>query len=330
MYRNKTVARFLSAWLLIAVSAISWNGLHAADFTASDKKAYLQSLSETSELDPGNVSRRLYGGLVAIVPYDDPVNTGALHGGAVRWDGTPGESRVLVASFMKRADYENYYKAAMESGQLSYTLKKSLWVTVVPDLKNRFMGETCPPTGKRVKKSLGLRPQDDYDVILEFWIDPQHLFRPSPDPETTDHTASIAYKNASGDWVFPVDNAPFLILDDSQLYHDHKGDAGLPYRSWFSNQAETTYNIGGSLNPDDPSTWGWPWTRLGYTYDWGSKTHIGPSEFVVFLDPSSSTVTVELRRAIDDTSTDWKKYFNCTRAQVRKDNQEWGQTALDN
>jgi hypothetical protein len=23
-----------------------------------------------------------------------------------------------------------------------------------------------------------------------------------------------------------------------------------------------------------------PWTALGYTYDWGSKNHVGPSEFL--------------------------------------------------
>jgi hypothetical protein len=34
-----------------------------------------------------------------------------------------------------------------------------------------------------------------------------------------------------------------------------------------------------------------PWTRLGYTYDWGdSKTHIGLSEFVI---EQNATVTVK-------------------------------------
>ena len=43
------------------------------------------------------------------------------------------------------------------------------------------------------------------------------------------------------------------------------------YMSWFNNQKATSYGADG-----------YPWTRLGYTYDWGNpEGPIGLSEFVI-------------------------------------------------
>jgi hypothetical protein len=48
---------------------------------------------------------------------------------------------------------------------------------------------------------------------------------------------------------------------------------------------------------DDPSK-GYPWTRLGYTYDWGNpESEVGLSEFVV---AAGSTVSIE---AVSDNET---------------------------
>lgn len=40
----------------------------------------------------------------------------------------------------------------------------------------------------------------------------------------------------------------------------------------------------------------YPWTRLGYTYDWGSGSHVGMSEYVI---PGGMTVQV---KAVYETS----------------------------
>ena len=44
------------------------------------------------------------------------------------------------------------------------------------------------------------------------------------------------------------------------------------YTSWFNNRTRNIYTMGSSP---------YPWTRLGYTYDWGSSNHVGLSEFVL-------------------------------------------------
>ncbi len=46
--------------------------------------------------------------------------------------------------------------------------------------------------------------------------------------------------------------------------------------------------FGNNISGDEP----YPWTALGYTYDWGPKTNLqtdaGLSEFVIFVPPNTS------------------------------------------
>jgi len=84
------------------------------------------------------------------------------------------------------------------------------------------------------------------------------MFRPSPDLEIDDTVASLD---------FPV-GTPQEHID------------------WFDNLKATSYG-------DD----GYPWTRLGYTYDWyPDMTDIGLSEFVI---RKGTTVMVESVSAQD-------------------------------
>ena len=83
-------------------------------------------------------------------------------------------------------------------------------------------------------------------------MSPQSLFRPTPDNEINDTSAQLA---------FPA-------------------SATADYKTWFNS------NIIYSYYPMK-----YPWTRLGYTYDWGNtQSHIGLSEFVI---KQNSTVTVK-------------------------------------
>lgn len=67
----------------------------------------------------------------------------------------------------------------------------------------------------------------------------------------------------------------FRVPDLAQLVRASAGPAAgtfMSYPDWFANQ--TRYSYTADANP-------YPWTRLGYTYDWGSGNHVGLSEFVV-------------------------------------------------
>ncbi len=291
------------------------------DVRPIDKIAYLAALRDAAVSEQREISRSL----LAIVPFEDPVNTALLKGGALVWEGEPGRSRLLVAAFMSRDSYDRYYRAALEAGLPEYVLTKSLWVTVVPELRNFFRTDRMTPlwmtipTPLRVKQLLGLHPAYDYDIIVEMFVDPADLFRPSPDPEITDHEAELAYPDngawafsppgAGAAWIFPRDANPFLALRTDAFFKDSKWAPALTYKEWFSERADTIYAVG---DENDPWSWGWPWTRLGYTYDWGDPfRHVGLSEFVLRVDPNRNggEAVVRLVRAVDALSAGWIQYF---------------------
>jgi len=295
----------------------------SAEITQADKKAYLKSLTEAEEATQEKICTRL----LAVVPGWDPINHEILRGSAIRWEGEPGHSRVLAATFIDRNSYVQYYKDNLDVQAEKYILKKSLWVTVVPEMKNFFIRRNtyhrCPPSCKRVKQLLGLHPAKDYDVLLEMWVDPKDLFRPSADPEITDHEAQVAVRTSPDQWIFPDESNPFLRFDESVLVKEAQwSPTAVPYKTWFVNRAQTVYVNGTVLLDEDPSTWGYPWTQLGYTYDWGNaKNHVGLSEFVLKLDPNKNGGEVEIRleKAYDCNTRDWPAYFRCHRERVYQD-----------
>ena len=302
--------------LLFLFLGFQVHGSIGAEVSPADGRAYVKALKDSIEA----TQEKVFTKLLAVVPGWDAINHERLHGSSIRWEGGQGNSRVLVATFLDRPTYVQYYKSNLESHQESYTLQKSLWVTVVPELKNYFIRKSfynrCPPSGKRVAQLLGLHPANPYDVLVEMWVDPKALFRPSPDPEITDHESEVATKIAQDEWTFPSDLNLFLKIDNSVLFKEkqwEQGD-GVPFKAWFVNRARTCYVNGPVLDENDPATWGYPWTRLGYTYDWGNpKTPVGLSEFVLRIDPNKNKgeLTVKLEAAYDRETPDWPTYFRC-------------------
>jgi hypothetical protein len=259
--------------------------------------------------------------LLAVVPPDvdgdgnlhpDPINYQKLHGDSIRRDA---QGRVLVASLMALSDFEQYYEPYLDQDQ---DLDKSLWVTVAPELSNRFVGETCPPSNLRVKQALGLNPAQDYRVLVEMWAHPSDLFRPTPDPEITDHEAELAVPSASDPpwWTLPAQLQRFVQLDYFDYVIDSAWSAGpLTFPEWYGQTVATNYNLDGPID-----TWGSPWTRLGYTYDWGDPDdHHGLSEFILNLNENTDGVYVPVRyeRAASTVASSnprviaWDDYFRC-------------------
>lgn len=122
---------------------------------------------------------------------------------------------------------------------------KETWVTVAPEIKEFCTENNISDSEKtlRLEQLLGLPSNDGKKWFVEIWANPSDLFRPSPDSDITDHEAELD---------FPA-NTPQQYID------------------WFNNLKNTSYGVSG-----------YPWTRLGYTYDWGNtKNNIGLSEFVI-------------------------------------------------
>lgn len=122
-----------------------------------------------------------------------------------------------------------------------------IWVTVVPEVQD-FCRNLPNDPALRLEQVLGLPLHSEYDKFVELWVKPVDLFRPSADPEISDSEAEIDFRISN----------KFMKLSDQ-------------YIRWFNDQKKVSYRPGG-----------YPWTRLGYTYDWGNPhDHVGLSEFII-------------------------------------------------
>ena len=202
-------------------------------------QAYLEAIEDAKLAEP----REIYRNLTPIVWYNP----------ALVWD----RSRVLVTVWTSYSGYASRVGSLMR-------LPLDLWVTATPDLKN--FCKTYRPTqtvslAYRLNQLLGLPPDpaSQSRYVVELWVEPRHLFRPSPDPDISDREAVLE---------FPLNG--FTPISSS-------------YQEWFSTQFASRYSTTGRS---------YPWTQLGYTYDWGNQAdwqrvepshpiHVGLSEFVI-------------------------------------------------
>ncbi len=145
------------------------------------------------------------------------------------------------------------YPNSYPVGQNVTTSWGDTWVTVAPEIQVFFRNNAASDTDftLRAAQLLGLPANPSNTYFVELWAKPQNLFRPTPDNEIGDAIASLTFPdNATAD-----------------------------YKDWFNS------NIIYSYYPMN-----YPWTRLGYTYDWGSSNHVGLSEYII---AQNSTITVK-------------------------------------
>ena len=108
----------------------------------------------------------------------------------------------------------------------------------------------------RVRQMLGLPPDNKNTHVAQMWINLNDLFRPAGSPSISAATAS-----------------PYLSKDASE-----------EYRTWFITNIYNTYFSEGTH---------FPWTRLGYTYDWApGACEVGLSEFCVRKNSRILTIGV--------------------------------------
>ncbi len=166
----------------------------------------------------------------------------------LEWEGVPENSRVKM-TFWTTGWILNYEGQEMKPlGDMGKG--DALFLFPSEQLTKWFLDRLETPTVERIEKLLGLPNNTGKSHFAEVWVDLNLLLRPSPDPETSDHEAQL---NFPGNQHLSV----------SQIYKD-----------WFTNRLANTYN--------DP--YPYPFTGLGYTYDWGNDNHVGLSEFIVLPD----------------------------------------------
>jgi hypothetical protein len=152
----------------------------------------------------------------------------------------------------------SYDLDSRSAGKLVRTLGADVWVTLVPDLKRRCAGLSGDALSLRLQQLLGLPPGDASDrKVFTFTVRSADVFRPCADPRVT--TTSCT-------------------LDVPAVRHAGLTDAtAAAHFRFVLEQMLSSYRVGF----DRP---GYPFTALGYTYDWkpDSETHhVGLSEYVV-------------------------------------------------
>lgn len=167
------------------------------------------------------------------------------------WLEEGGERKVLVATWTSW----NGYDASISQ---PFTQTREVWVTAAPEVQEfcREYRRTNPGhLVQRLEQLLGVPANSGKNRFVEFWARPEDLFRPATNP----------------------------AIDTVELQPADSQSAAAPpdYEAWFSNLQSTSYTA------DTP----YPWTRLGYTYDWGDVANpVGASEFII---KKGSVVTVK-------------------------------------
>lgn len=138
------------------------------------------------------------------------------------------------------------------------TLPVYLWVTAVPEVQNACRGFTSD-LKLRLQQLLGLHPGDDFNNFVVLTVRQGDIFRPTTNPDPT----------ATLPCACPV------TVNCGEVFPQGVADAHV---QWLANQMLSSYVISEStLIPV-----GYPWTRLGYTYNWrpGADKY-GASEYVI-------------------------------------------------
>lgn len=164
------------------------------------------------------------------------------------------QSWLKVVSWMSERVYQEHYARLVgdPEGGRTPAGKPVIWVTLAPEIQRFCRGLRVDDPSFRLKQRLGLDPNRRYERFVELWVQPQDLFRPCPDPETSDNHCELD---------FPPGPAPRVKnIED--------------YPRYFDELVATQYRRDGA-----------PWTRLGYTYDWAyGRRGVGASEFVLAPD----------------------------------------------
>ena len=121
-----------------------------------------------------------------------------------------------------------------------------VWTFTPDELAQKYEAESghVSDWDLRLKQLIGLPPDSEYSTFTTFWADPADVCRPACQPD-------------------PANSGMQTALDQNSAQES--------YAAWFNENILNSYFYGA-----------YPWTRLGYTYDWADNgSEYGLSEFLV-------------------------------------------------
>lgn len=121
--------------------------------------------------------------------------------------------------------------------------------------------KTAKDPEMRMKQLIGFEPDSKHSTVTAFWVKPEDVLRPAYQSNATLGSMSTSF------------------AEDE--------DADSEFRQWFDENILSSYYYGA-----------YPWTRLGYTYDWADNgKEYGMTEFIV--NPGSE-VEVEFTETTEE------------------------------
>ncbi len=187
------------------------------------------------------------------------------------------QGQILMATWTNA----KYYQDPEEySPGKRFALYGDTWFTAVPRVQ-----DFCRPLGMdgamlvlRLEQLFGLPPDNGKDAFLQVWVRPEDLFRPCPDPEISDHECEVQIPMIGAEQTEKQrqkEGKPPWDCDPQAKQVSSKFVTVAPsHLQWMCDNWASTYGNEDLLND-------YPWTALGYTYDWGNPDDPrGESEFV--------------------------------------------------
>ena len=170
-------------------------------------------------------------------------------------------------------------------------LTQDTWFTAYPDLQNSCKNYENPNKSYRMIQQLGLSPKDTIADVNEFFVNLNDIFRPCPDPDITDMeclvNVLVLNKNSTSPqvpWFCPQKNEKIEQVGQKWA------KVSESHFEWMCDNWIKSFE-----NKDIYDNY--PWTGLGYTFDWGTEHGIGLSEFVV---PKGTSVLVHKKTSVND------------------------------
>ena len=251
--------RFLTTFLLLAFLSLFISPVLYAASEEELQQAYQAAVNDAETAEADEISLNL------IVITEDNNN--------LVWSGESGNKKVLMTTWTSWDGYDGmvgktirmtqYIQARTNGAKGNVTMgiyetTRDIWVTAVPELQKFCQQNQIPANDLdlRLEQLIGLPPHDGNTRFVEFWVSPADLFRPTPDPDITNNAATLDF--------------PPAVSEEHQ--------------QWFNQLKASSYGENG-----------YPWTRLGYTYDWGkTDNHIGMSEFIICIGAEVDIYSVTL------------------------------------
>ena len=164
-----------------------------------------------------------------------------------------------------------------------FTLLSHLFIAISGEVDKECVALACNKLKEkalnlRMAQLLGLPPDADNSVLSRFWVNPSDIIRPCTNVDIMNASCPQLMANTLSNGV---DWSSFLFEQGMDSWRTQR--KGTPQRISCDSDYADKYK---------GNCFGYPWTRLGYTFDWSpkAKDDRGVTEFVV---AQGSTVYLE-------------------------------------